>query len=154
MRADGVVKGFEFPEQVIQVTLAKDDKMIEAFGLGGANVPFSESIQIGRPVGNPHHFDAFALDDGFKARGELRIAVVDQGAGAFVPLPQLVEEVSGLLLHPGAIGVTRCAGDPNAACANVDKEQDVVGDLPPSRPHVLGEEVAGPQRFICKPLRR
>ena len=106
MRADGVVKGFEFPEQVIQVTLAKDDKMIEAFGLGGANVPFSESIQIGRPVGNPHHFDSLALDDVFEAHGEFCIAVVDQGGGAFVALRQFVKQVLGLLLHPGAIGVT------------------------------------------------
>ena len=50
MRADGVVKGFKFPEQVLQVALAEDHEMIEAFGLSRPATPLRIGIQIGREL--------------------------------------------------------------------------------------------------------
>src|SRR6266508_6000208 len=85
-----------------------------------------------------HDPDAFAAEDLVEGAAVLTVAVADQEADAL--LREVEAEVARLLGYPGAAGITRAAGKPDASAAVCDEEQRVVA----AQEHALdGEEIAG-----------
>lgn len=147
MRADGIVKDFVFPDQMLKMTFPEDDKMIEALVADSLDKTFGEGVQVGRFRGKPLHFCAFTLNNGIKGGGELGVAVADQIGDRFASVGQAGDEVAGLLLGPRTGGVAGDSGKVNLPGSDVNEEENVAGDFAESGPHFLGEEIARPERF-------
>src|SRR5207245_280334 len=87
-----------------------------------------------RCLDNP---DAFAAEDLVEGAAVLAVAVADQEANALVG--EVEAEVARLLGDPGAGGIRRAAGQPDAPTAVGDEEQRVVA----AQEHALdGKEIA------------
>jgi hypothetical protein len=90
-----------------------------------------------RPHGRLDHPDAAAAEQVVEGAAVLAVAITDHKAHALVR--QVQAEVACLLGDPGAGGICRAAGKPDAAACVRDEEQDVVA----AQEHALdGEEGA------------
>src|SRR5262249_24495673 len=80
---------------------------------------------------------------------ELAVAVPQQVLGLHRLLVEYQGHVASLLYHPRPIGVGRHPREMDAPAAHMDEERDEHLDQARPRPHLLGEEVAGPE---CVPM--
>lgn len=67
--------------EVPQVPLAEDDKMIQDFVLRSLHPDLGVWIHIGRPRRNRPEFDTFGFKDGAELRGELAVPVTNDARG-------------------------------------------------------------------------
>lgn len=63
MRSNRIVVDLLFANQVFQVVLSEDDKLVEALLLDALNEPLSERIQVWRGVGKPFHIDTLVFEN-------------------------------------------------------------------------------------------
>ena len=125
-----------------EVPLSQGDDVVQGFSCF-PDKPLGIGIALGRMDWRLDDPDAVGLDDGIKWQ-EAGVPVVDDKAAGRLVIGKLHGQVSGLLRHPGEVGVGRTAGDVNPAGAQVDKEQHVKGDQPGSGPDLFGKKVGGP----------
>ncbi len=115
---------------------------------GSAASPGTRRARFGRSARRPrspsvlapglHDPDALAAEDLVERAAVLAVAVADQEADAV--LGEVETEVARLLGNPGAAGILRAAGEPDAPARMRDEEEDVVA----AQKHALDrEEVAG-----------
>ncbi len=117
-----------------------EDQPIQTFFADGSHPTFGDSVRIGRFKGESDDLQPGRLKHRVKALGELGIVVVDQEPHRALATVELPGHLSGLLGHPGGIGMRRAAGQINSPGRVFDEEQDVEG-LPGECVH--GQKIAG-----------
>src|SRR5207247_5854171 len=85
----------------------------------------------------------FAPEHVVELVNELGVAIVDSKLDRCLQSAQLPGQVSGLLSHPGTVGMGGAVGVENAAAGDLQEDQDVES---PQQHGVDGEEVAGQNR--------
>ena len=136
---------FVFGEQVLQVSLAEDAKVIETFGLDAEDKAFGVSVLIRLSRRGRLDADPLFFQNGIELGNEFAVTVADQMRRLNRQRGEVLGNSLGLFDHPGPVRVGREATDVNTASAEVDEEQDVVGLQSCQCPDLLGEEVAGKQ---------
>ena len=125
------------------MSLAEDAEVIEAFRFDAEDEAFGEGVLIRLSRCGGLDADPLLLQDRVELGDEFAVAVADQMGRLDGQRGEMPDDGLGLFDHPGPVRVGREAGKMNAAGANVDEEQDVVGLQSGQRPDFLGEEVAG-----------
>src|SRR6266540_4068714 len=125
-------------EHAFEVTPVEDQQPVETLGTHSPDEALGDRVRFRRPHGSFDDPDAFAAEDFVEGAAVLAVAVADQEADAL--LREVEAEVARLLGYPGAAGIARAAGKPDAPAAVGDEEQRVVA----AQEHALdGEEIAG-----------
>ncbi len=133
-------------EHAIEVAPAEDQQPVHALGMHGADEALGDRVRLRcshRDLDDP---GALATEDLVEGAAVLAVAVADQEADAL--LGEVEAEVARLLGDPGATGILRAAGEPDAAALMRDEEEDVVAA---QKYRLDGEEVAGDD---CSPPAR
>src|SRR6266487_1567818 len=125
-------------EHAFEVASVEDQQPVEALRTDCSDAALRDRVRLRRSDRRLHDPDAFAAEDLVEGAAVLTVAVADQEADAL--LREVEAEVARLLGYPGATGITRAAGKPDASAAVGDEEQRVVA----AQEHALdGEEIAG-----------
>lgn len=96
-----VVVGHILSEQRLQLLLAEDQHPVEQLTMNGADPPFRERVRPRRQHTCPQDTDALRAEDGIEAVGELCIPVADEEPELPRAIPEVHEQVAGLLgRHP------------------------------------------------------
>ena len=93
----------------------EDQQPVQALRADGADEAFADRVRLRRAHRCLHDPDAFAAEDLVEGAAVLAVAVADQEANALVG--EVEAEVARLLGDPGAGGITRAAGEPDAPAA-------------------------------------
>ena len=112
-------------QDVLQVTPAEDQHLVEALSSNGADPTLRERVCPGCPDGRLHDAEALGTEDLVERPGELGVPVPDEEL-------VLIEasgdrQIPGLLGNPGRVGSARGADDVNTPRGELDEEQDVEG---------------------------
>ncbi len=93
----------EFSNEVVQVPLAEDHEMVEAFLTERLNEPLDEGARVGRPISRPLNSQTCFLERSIERSGELRVAVVHDCVGTESGLLGKLQECCGLFIDPGFV---------------------------------------------------
>ncbi len=111
-------------EHAFEVAAVQDQKPVETLGTHGSDEALGDCVRLRRPHRRLHDLDAFAAEDLVEGAAVLAVAVADQEADTL--FGEVKTEVARLLGYPGAAGITRAAGKPDAPAAVGDEKQRVV----------------------------
>lgn len=134
-------------DEIVQMLLATDQKVVQAFLLNTLNYAFTAGVEIRALKRQTDRFDVLGFEDFIESRGELCIAVADQVSGFFLTSVKVHQKVPSLLFHPGSARMQRRIGDEDLASFQIDKNQDEIVEKPTVRERFGTEEVAGPKRL-------
>jgi hypothetical protein len=138
MRPLRVVVVDEHAQNALEVSAVEDQQPVKTFGADSSDETFGDGGCLRRPYGRLDDPHATAAEHLVEGASVLAVAVADQEAHAVVG--EVEAEVARLLGDPGPGGVSRAAGEPDAAVCVCDEEEDVVA----AQEHAVdGEEVAG-----------
>ena len=125
-------------QDALEVAAVEDQQPVEALAADGSDETLGDGVCLRRSHRRLDDPDASSAERLVERAAVLAVAVADQEAHALVR--EVEAEVACLLSHPGAGGVRRPAGQPDAPACVGDEEQGVVA----AQEHALdGEEVAG-----------
>src|SRR6266536_837485 len=115
----------------------EDQQPVEALGTDGSDESLGDRVRLRRPHRRLHDPNPLAAEDLVEGSDVLAVAVTNEEANALAG--EVEAKVARLLGYPGAAGITRAAGEPDAPAAVGDEEQRVVA----AQEHALdGEEIA------------
>ena len=110
-------------DEIVEVLLAADQEIVQAFLLDALNHPFTACVEIRTLNGQFDRLEILRLKDVVEIGGELGIAIADQMLGLVVEIVSMHEEVAGLLLDPGGVGVQRCGRGEDFEGLQIDEHQ-------------------------------
>src|SRR5947207_8708559 len=88
------------PQHATQVSLVRDQDLVEAFSADRAYPTLGDSIRIGGTKRGQDSLDTFGDQYGFKGAHELGISIMDQKPDVALLLLELPGQLSGLLSDP------------------------------------------------------
>jgi len=119
-------------QQVPQVVLSEDQKVIQALPADTLDPSFRKRVHVGREGSNRSELNTVVYQDRAELGSELGVPVANN-----VRRPLLVRHVAEvhpqvprLLGHPGTVRVWRHAGNVDAPRLDMDEKQHVKRDLP------------------------
>ena len=137
------VLGQDYP----QVPLAEDQHPIGAFGACRAYPPLGKGVRARCPRRDLGHLGVVAREHVVEDPCELEVPIADKEPERGRPIPQVSEEVTGLLGDPGAIRAGSDTEHVHEPCADLHDEEDV---QPAQCDCVDGEEVTRQRaRSMC-----
>ena len=130
----------------VQMSLAEDAEVIETFGFDAEDEAFGVSVLIRLSRCGRLDADPLFFQDGIELGNEFAVTVADQLRRLKGQRARSAPEtaLAWSIIHARS-GLAVKSADVNAAGADVDEEQDVIGLQSRQRPDLLGEEVAGKQ---------
>jgi hypothetical protein len=126
------------PSSIIKVALVPGQGRVQQLTPAAATPPLHDRIHPRRRNGGADDPDPGRLEHGIEGPGEAGVPVMRDERRSCPGIPQVQEQVPGLLDHPGLDRVLRAAQDPDAPAAVLDHRTDV--DLRAIQ-QVSGEEV-------------
>jgi hypothetical protein len=124
----GVIVGGVLGDQVSEVSLAKDEKLVQGLVLDGPDEALGMGIEVGAARRQLDWFHTTRLEEVLKRLGEEGIAVVDEVAGVSEKAVDRVGDVFGNLFHPFAVWVTSNPGDLDASRFELNHEEDEIAN--------------------------
>jgi hypothetical protein len=106
---------FRHPQAPIQ-----DQQPVQALGANGSDEALRDRVRLRCSHRRLHEPNALAFEDLIERAAVLAVAVADQEADA--PIADIETEVARLLGNPGAAGIRRAAGKPDASARMRDEE--------------------------------
>ena len=131
----------------VQAGLSDQDHSVQTGLPNGSYKPFRESIQVRRPGGESHRFDACRLEDHPKVLTEHAGPIMNEIAAAVQEPVQTIGQIPSHLLHPRPIRFRDDPRDVNLPRGQSNHEQNVVTDQTQSRPQFHAEKVGRGQHF-------
>jgi len=107
------------------VAWSGDQKVVEAFPSQCPDEAFRNRVRLGRSGRGADDPDVGTGEDGVERSGELAVPVADQEPEPVGAVPEVHQQVAGLLSDPGAGGRGGDPGEVHAAAAVLDHYQDV-----------------------------
>lgn len=130
-----------FRDGMMKRCFAEEDHAVEAFGFDRANESFGEGVQIRASQRQCFGFDAYGSKDHVEPGSKFGVAVAEQIIALGKQIATGTRQVAGGLPHPFIGGIRRDSAEVDLAAADVDEEQDVMGDQTECGPDFGGEEV-------------
>ena len=121
--ASPVVIVHELRNNVVQVSLAKQDELEKTLVFDGLNESFDPAVQVGRGNGKHVGSDTFGFQSGREILGELRVAIVHHNGRFLFAIHRLIEEHFRLFHHPSGIRMLGGRGHDHFATAQAQKRQ-------------------------------
>jgi len=123
VRSIPIVESNVLTEDVIEVTPAEADEVIQAFTLERADPRFRESVRIAGLHQCLHGANTCTIEQSIKRRRELRVTITDQELSfdPFVIQPHL--HVPRLLHHPSPVGMESGRAHEDLPRLQVNEEQ-------------------------------
>src|SRR6266571_5650302 len=110
-------------EHAFEVASVEDQQPVEALRTDCSDEALRDCVRLRRSDRGFHDPDAFAAEDFVEGAAVLAVAVADEEADAL--FGEVKTEVARLLADPGAVGITRAGGKPDAPTAVGDEEEHV-----------------------------
>jgi hypothetical protein len=127
----------------LELAAVEDEDSVEALAADAADPTLHVRVGVRRPDRGSDDLHALTAEEGVEGMRELCVSVTDQDTRLFTAVVEIHAEVSGLLEHPGAVGVGGAREVVDPAAPNADEHEDIQ----PSQPNrVDGEEVAREHR--------
>ena len=95
----------ELGDEIIQVSFAESNEMVQTFILDRLHESFDTGIQIWRTDRQAFRLDAIILQKLTELSGKLRIPIVKQIRRFLLAVGNVVRKRFGLLRHPSGIGI-------------------------------------------------
>jgi len=130
-----------------QLAKTKADEVVQALMLAGTDEGFAKSVGLRRFRRNADAAHPGPFPEGVELLGELGVAVVDQVPGVDAVVVEPHGRIPRLLHHPGLVGMKGRLTHVDPAAAQMQEDQHVGVELAAQGIDLLGEEVAGHQRF-------
>jgi len=142
-----VVIADEFRDHVVQMSLAKEDELIEAFPANCTDEPLASAVEVGRSFGQRIGLHARIFDRLRELLGVFHVPVVNYHLGLLLSVLRLLNKPVCLLADPSRVGMLGRFGDEYFPCLQTQEHQhvEVADSLGGDRLH--REEIASPERF-------
>jgi len=115
MRPFAVVMVDVDAEHAFEVASVEDQQPVEALRTDCSDEALRDRVRLRRSDRRLHDPDAFAAENLVEGAAVLAVAVADEEADSL--FGEVKTEVARLLGYPGAAGITRAAGKPDAPAA-------------------------------------
>jgi len=139
------------PADVVEMSQAEAQEVIEAFSLQGTDPCFGKGVGIRRQRWRTQAADVRVFEHVAKPGRVLTVAIVDQEARLQLFLIKPYQCIPRLLLHPAIVRMIRCRTEKHPSRSGVDEREAVCRASAHRRDDALGEEVAGDERVHVKP---
>src|SRR5262249_11168858 len=126
-------------DQMAQVLLAEDHKVIQALGLDALYPAFGRSLEVGRYWPHRKHLNTVGFEDCVEIRDELRVVVAEEKARLDRLVGKEHRDIAGLLHHPLPIRMSRQTRHVHLAAVEVDEKEYKDVDQAAHGPDFLGE---------------
>jgi len=128
MGARFIIKCHGLAHDTMPVTLVDDEEAIQARRAERPHPPLCEGIGFRCARGCQDHLDPFGEENPIKSARELGVAIMNQKLHRLRCGKSILEhpgQLTGLLGHPGLIGMSGTARQMDASCSHLDQKQDV-----------------------------
>jgi hypothetical protein len=141
-----IVESNILTQDVIEVTPAEADEVVQTLALERTDPRFGKGIRIRRLDWRFHNADADIIEQRVECKRELRIAVTEKEPrlNLLVLHPHL--NVPRLLHHPWPVRMVSCRTHEDSAALQVNEKKGICSSGPERRPYAFGEEVARNKR--------
>ncbi len=130
-----------FTDEIIQMPLAKHQKIVQAFLFDALNHSLAARIQFGALHRQDLNLYPFGFEHIVELCREFRVAIAHQAGRLVVAIRCVHQKVACLLRHPRQIGMRRGIGDEDLVGLDVDEDQQEIVHKTPRRDDVDLDEL-------------